>query len=44
MSRRVRFGDNIKILRSRNKMTQQDLADKLHVARQVYRKCINHMV
>ncbi|NSE47680.1 helix-turn-helix transcriptional regulator [Dorea formicigenerans] len=34
MSRRVRFGDNIKILRSRNKMTQQDLADKLHVARQ----------
>lgn len=34
MSRRVRFGDNIKILRSRNKMTQQDLADKLHVTRQ----------
>ena len=27
MSRRVRFGDNIKILRSRNKMTQQEEID-----------------
>ena len=30
----IRFGRNLNILRSRNNMSQQELADKIHVTRQ----------
>lgn len=30
----IRFGRNLKILRSRNEISQQELADKIHVTRQ----------
>ncbi len=30
----IRFGRNLKILRSRKEISQQELADKIHVTRQ----------
>ena len=32
--RKVRFGENIKVLRSKNGITQEQLAEAVHVARQ----------
>lgn len=32
-TKRIRLGDNLKILRNKNGMTQEQLADKIYVSR-----------
>lgn len=41
----IRFGRNLNILRSRNNMSQQELADKIHVTRQtisIWERGVSH--